>query len=473
MENQIEFSDSPVQGGGQWSQESHVQGNVPPSEGSLGGGQNPGHGPAMHLFVYLIYFISLSFLTSGIGAILFQMINKFTIEPSLANIIGDNFSQFAIKYGIASVIVAAPLFFFVGHYLNKYLKEGEIDRDSKIRKFLTYLVLFIAAVIVIGDLITLIFNFLDGDLVVRFTLKALVVLIIAASVFGYYFWDIRREDFVASDHLRKMIARAVAGVTFLVFVASFFVVDSPMEARNMKIDNNTVSNLNSIQNSVENYYRQNAVLPKNLEELQSTNLYTPYLREDGSNITYEKTSDSAYRLCGEFKRSNLVDEDNSSYYGKEWKHGEGKQCFTKNVSSIKTDSVNDKLNIKTPPSQMQPQTGFDPAVMMEESRARANRAALKSVMSSAMPMVIICQDDGGTVVSGSGGEDMCSGASGELEMAYEWPTLSQCSSVKWFVKNGDNENWDYTMECSGLPDCNGPLNAICNQSGCKFSGTCS
>ena len=45
-----------------------------------------------------------------------------------------------------------------------------------------------------GDLITLVYNVLGGELTVRFVLKVITVAAIASTVFGYYLWDLRREE---------------------------------------------------------------------------------------------------------------------------------------------------------------------------------------------------------------------------------------------------------------------------------------
>jgi membrane protein YqaA with SNARE-associated domain len=68
------------------------------------------------------------------------------------------------------------------------------QRQSKIRKWLAYLTLIVAAAIIIGDLIAVIAGLLGGELAIRFSLKALTVLVITGSIFGYYLQDLRREE---------------------------------------------------------------------------------------------------------------------------------------------------------------------------------------------------------------------------------------------------------------------------------------
>jgi hypothetical protein len=63
-----------------------------------------------------------------------------------------------------------------------------------VRRWLTYLTLFVAAVVLIVDLITLVDNVLGGEVTVRFVLKVLVAGLIAGTIFGYYLWDLRRDE---------------------------------------------------------------------------------------------------------------------------------------------------------------------------------------------------------------------------------------------------------------------------------------
>ena len=69
-----------------------------------------------------------------------------------------------------------------------------IKRLSPVRRWLTYLTLFVAAAVLIGDMTTLVFNVLGGELTTRFLLKVVVVALIAGSAFAWYLHDLRREE---------------------------------------------------------------------------------------------------------------------------------------------------------------------------------------------------------------------------------------------------------------------------------------
>jgi hypothetical protein len=52
----------------------------------------------------------------------------------------------------------------------------------------------VAACALIGDVTTLVYNLLGGELTVRFVLKVLTVGIIAGTAFTYYLRDLRRDE---------------------------------------------------------------------------------------------------------------------------------------------------------------------------------------------------------------------------------------------------------------------------------------
>ena len=62
------------------------------------------------------------------------------------------------------------------------------------RRWLTYLTLFLAAIALVSDMITLVYNLLGGELTLRFVLKVVIVGAIAGSIFSYYLLDLRRGE---------------------------------------------------------------------------------------------------------------------------------------------------------------------------------------------------------------------------------------------------------------------------------------
>ena len=148
---------------------------------------------AREAFLYLLLFSALYFFAWNLGSLLFQLIQYALPDPAdpdwqLMRLSGG------IRWAISALVIAFPVFVFAAHRVSRDVDRHPIKRLSPVRRWLTYLTLFVAATVLIGDLTALVFNLLGGDLSLRFVLKVLVVGAIAGTVFGYYLWDLRQEE---------------------------------------------------------------------------------------------------------------------------------------------------------------------------------------------------------------------------------------------------------------------------------------
>ncbi len=147
---------------------------------------------AREAFLYLVLFSTLYFAAFNLGSLLFSLIELALPDPAEAE--RYIYTRASIRWATAAVIIAFPVFAFVSRHLAREVTRHPIKRLSPVRRWLTYLTLFVAACILIGDLTTLLYNLLGGELSVRFVLKVLVVGAIAGTAFGYYLWDLRHEE---------------------------------------------------------------------------------------------------------------------------------------------------------------------------------------------------------------------------------------------------------------------------------------
>jgi hypothetical protein len=297
-------------------------------------------GNAFHFFLYLLMFLSLTFIAFGSGNILFELINKkFPDVLSNLSMYNATFSQSAVKFGIAALFVATPIFFGISHLISKDLFLGKIAENSPVRKWLTYIVLFFAAATVLGDLITLIIYFLDGDYTARFLLKVAVVLVISGSIFFYYFWDIRKRNIASNKFVQnKFFGISAASLILIIFILGFFVIDSPAVSREKKQDEQVIEYLVAVNYQINSYFDDNQKLPENLSILDGTK-YEPNSKINfDAGFTYAKKSDNFFEVCANFKQSNR--DLNGGYYNNDWRHDGGKACFQKNVIKKNTESPN-------------------------------------------------------------------------------------------------------------------------------------
>jgi hypothetical protein len=148
---------------------------------------------AREAFLYLVMFMTLYISAFSVGTILFQLINRAFPDPVLGSYYLQSTTEL-IRQATASLIIAFPVFVLVSWIINRSQDQRAEKRSSRVRKWLTYLTLFIGAGIIIGTLIGLVSNLLSGELTTRFILKVLVTLVITASLFGYYLLDLQKEE---------------------------------------------------------------------------------------------------------------------------------------------------------------------------------------------------------------------------------------------------------------------------------------
>ena len=281
---------------------------------------------AQDFFLYLVTFLSLAFVSIGEGSILFGFIDKFVSDFELRSY--PSFNQGSVKFGIASLIIAGPIFFIASNIITKRINDEKIALESVVRKWLTYVVLFFASATIIGDLITLVVNFLSGDYTASFLLKVFVILLIAGGIFGYYFWDMRRIE--KKSKINKIAMFACVGVVCVTFIAGFFIIDSPKISREKNIDQQVINDMQSVDNSIQSYFSEINNLPQKLEDLQSTKF--SFGVQNVKEITYKIKELNSYELCSNFMRSNLNDATlQNGPYQNDWKHDAGSFCFTRIV----------------------------------------------------------------------------------------------------------------------------------------------
>jgi hypothetical protein len=147
---------------------------------------------AREAFLYLVLFSTLYWSAYHLASLLFDFINQAFPDPSVR----DNWRKpgDSMRWSIASLIIAFPVFLWISHYMRREVVKNPIKRLSPVRRWLTYLTLFLAVGILIGDVTTLIYNLLLGELTVRFGLKILVAALVSGCIFWYYLSDLRTDE---------------------------------------------------------------------------------------------------------------------------------------------------------------------------------------------------------------------------------------------------------------------------------------
>ena len=289
------------------------------------------------LFLHLLAVVTLYWSAVSFVTLLWQYINYFF--PDILRYYYEGVNG-PMRFAIASLIIVFPVFILVSWFLNKiYAKESQV-RESKIRKWLIYFTLFIASLVIIGDLIFVINTFLGGEVTARFTLKALSVLLVAVVVFWYYLDDVRRES---PTKLAKYFAWATSILVLVAIAGAFFIVGSPQTARLMQFDQQKVSDLQGIQSRVVNYWQSKEKLPANLNELNDpissfnipvdpqTNQLYEYNVKDAENLSFE--------ICATFNKEGSdmygqvrpISGPDKGFTAENWQHSAGRVCFERTI----------------------------------------------------------------------------------------------------------------------------------------------
>ncbi len=304
-------------------------------------------GQALHFFLYLVSFFSLGMAVSGVIATVFAFIEKFVEDATSYDFYSSSMGESAIKYGISSIVIAGAVYLLSASYINRLLYRGSIFESSRARKWLTYIVMFVATATILGDLVAVLSNFLGGDLALRFFLKALTILIASGAVLGFYLWDMKKREIVGKKYRANLFSGIALVVVFLILiVAPFFFISNPFEARRLRLDDATVDKLRNVDNSIQNYWETNKKkLPVSLEKIikdaTSGDTYYYLREEDVKAVQYSIKNKEEYELCADFLADSREEIARASYYDKQWQHQKGTQCFTR--------KVNDKGNINNPP----------------------------------------------------------------------------------------------------------------------------
>lgn len=144
-------------------------------------------------FLHILAMVALYVGAGSFVTLIFQYIN--VIFPDILEK-GSYYARSAynaIRWAISVLMVVFPAYILTSWYLEKSYARNPEKRNLKIRRWILYFTIFAAAIIILADFVALVYNFLGGELTVRFVLKSFTIFAVAGAVFGYYFYDIRKH----------------------------------------------------------------------------------------------------------------------------------------------------------------------------------------------------------------------------------------------------------------------------------------
>ncbi len=296
------------------------------------------------------------FLHLGVVAVLYTFVGflinlLFTVIDVAYPPVAENyFVSPSISFPVAALIVLFPVFVLLSYLTLKTYAVDQTKKQLGVRKWLAFLTLFVTGVIVAGDLITIIYYFLDGrDMTVSFLLKALSLLVIATIIFVYYAQDLREK---VSSSQRKIWMLMALILTIGAIASGFSVIGSPKSQRLIRYDQQKAGDLQNIQWQIINFWQAKQKLPQNLEELKDpiSGQVIPTDTQFGKSYEYTAIGVLSFKLCANFNKESvknavgnypsaltqpvqymMVPQKGVSGMNDSWQHKMGYTCFDRTI----------------------------------------------------------------------------------------------------------------------------------------------
>jgi len=287
---------------------------------------------AKDFFLQLAVIVALYWATGSLMDLLYTVINVAFPQVNSYSYFGAN----SISFPVASLVVVFPLFLLLSWFIEKGYTENPEKKELGVRKWLTYLTLFAAGLILVGSLVFVIYLFLDGrELTAGFLLKVLAWLVVAGIIFGYYLQDIRNK---IRGSQRKIWAGLSTLVILISVILGFVVIGSPRSQQLQRYDDQKISDLRNIQGQVVNYWQQKKKLPESLVNLKDSLSYNvvPVDSQTKAQFEYKVTGPTNFELCAVFNKDSQASSPvTRPVYGPQdnWAHTVGHYCFTRTIDS--------------------------------------------------------------------------------------------------------------------------------------------
>jgi hypothetical protein len=139
-----------------------------------------------NVFLHLLTVLCLYISAIGAAVAIWGLADFWFPDPT------DRYwTRDGIRTGVSMLVVAFPLFLFLSRKTQQMMSSGQLKARSTLARVMTYVTLFLIAVTSIVDLITIIYNFLGGDLTARFAVKGFGILAVTGLIFAYYLGELR------------------------------------------------------------------------------------------------------------------------------------------------------------------------------------------------------------------------------------------------------------------------------------------
>ncbi len=291
---------------------------------------------ARETFLYLVMFTTLYVTAYNVGALAFQFVERWLPDSAMPASRWSGPARFSVQAArgaAAALLIAFPVFLALSRFIGGSLRRDPAKRASRVRKWLTYLTLFVAALVILGDLTVLVSRLLEGELAPRFLAKVGAVAAIAGYVFGHYLADLRQEEDRPGGPVGRTgwAPRIAAAVVVITLATGLWLVGTPQHARKQEIDTRRVRMVEAVASQVDSYYEKARVLPPALDSLVTIARWQPADLRDpvtAQPFEYSILDSTHYQLCATFDTADTTGASEWTMRGSNfWAHGAGRHCW--------------------------------------------------------------------------------------------------------------------------------------------------
>lgn len=245
-------------------------------------------------------------------------------------------SESYIAYYLALVIVSYVLYAYFSWKMRHDEGAQAMHTTSLFHRIVIYLTLFLMGLAIAYQAVDLINSVVYYGITTVSFIKFLAIALIAGSVFGYEFIDLRRSGDITHSKIALTLWWVLAAVVAGAIAGSFIVLGSPTSQKEKRFDEARSYDLRYLRSDIEEYAYDKGKLPRDLSVLS----YMYYDPQTGDPYEYKVTGGATYSLCANFSQASSEKPSEETFrrvYGHSmpkpstaddvYTHGRGYTCF--------------------------------------------------------------------------------------------------------------------------------------------------
>jgi len=288
-----------------------------------------------HFVIQLGSLAALYVSITSLLVLLFGVINVLLPDAAASYWEAENARE-AIRISIATLVVFFPAYLVLTRISNQQRRKESGGTYTVITRWLVYLSLLVAGAVMLTDLVVLIMYFLEGEITKRFLFKVFALLLVVGSAFHYYILDIRGY-FIKKKDVALYFAMGATVMVIAALLYGFGNIETPEVVRQMRMDENQVTDLQDMQWKIESYFNTNQALPEDIATAYGR-LALPVAAEGMPAYEYIVKDETSYELCATFTHpsASAAEKYNLSIVDANfnWEHSSGEWCFTRTVKDL-------------------------------------------------------------------------------------------------------------------------------------------